>query len=144
MSVEQHPEEYLYFIKYMNEEDYFEAHEVLEGYWHGERIDFYKGLIQVAVGSYHLRTGNIAGARALWSRAKQLLTPYRPQFRELNVERILAYLEDCLVRLPYRVEMEREEVRQLGIEPLHLWLEDGTPLPTGRYVDPEVEERDDE
>ncbi|MGZ4112512.1 MAG: DUF309 domain-containing protein [Tumebacillaceae bacterium] len=143
MTEQQHPEEYLYFIKYMNEEDYFEAHEVLEGYWHGERIDFYKGLIQVAVGSYHLRTGNIAGARALWSRAQQLLKPYRPEFRAMNVERILAYLDDCLERIPHRVEMEREDVLALGIEPLSLWLEDGTPLPTGRYVDPD-EEPDDE
>lgn len=144
MTEAQHPAEYLYFIKYVNEEDYFEAHEVLEGYWHGERIDFYKGLIQVAVGSYHLRSGNIAGARALWTRAAELLQPYRPEFRAMDVERILAYLDDCLSKLPQVVEMERDEVALLGIEPIRLWLEDGTPIPTeGRFVDPdEVQEEE--
>ena len=127
---EEHPIEYLLFMKYMNEEDYFEAHEVLEGYWHGDRIDFYKGLIQVSVGLFHLGTGNIAGARALLSRAHQLLKPYAPKFRELDVARILNYLEESLGRIPNVVEMEREEAKALGVEPLRLWLEDGTPIPT--------------
>lgn len=140
MTESAHPDEYLYYIKYMNEQDYFEAHEVLESYWHGERIDFYKGLIQVAVGSYHLRAGNIAGARALWTRAGELLRPYRPEFRAMNVERILRYMEESLQRIPFVIEMEKEDVRALQIEPLLLWLEDGTPIPTeGRYVDPEEE-----
>ena len=120
---------YLYYIKYMNEEDYFESHEVLESYWHSDRIDFYKGLIQVAVGLFHLRTGNIAGSRQLLTRAHQLLKPYSPEFRALNVERVLAYIEDCLERIPNVVEMERDEVAALGIAGIRLWLEDGTPIP---------------
>jgi predicted metal-dependent hydrolase len=136
---EQHPVEYLAYLHYMNVNDYFEAHEVLEGYWHGERIDFYKGLIQVAVGLFHLNNGNIVGARALMQRAHELLTPYAPEFRALNVTRILAYLQDCLVRIPMVVELEREEVRALGIEPLRLWLEDGTEIPD-EVVLPEEDE----
>lgn len=127
---EPHPPDYLYYIKYMNEEDYFEAHEVLESYWHGDRIDFYKGLIQVAVGLFHLRTGNIAGCRQLLARAHQLLTPYAPEFRALDVARILRYLEETLARVPQVVELERPEVAALGITGLQLWLEDGTPIPT--------------
>lgn len=127
---EQHPEEMLHFIRYVNEEEYYEAHDVLESYWHSERINFYKGLIQVAVGSYHLRVGNIAGARALFTRAMELLQPYSPEFRALDVQHVLAWLESSLARIPDCVEMEREEVAQLGIEPIRLWLLDGTPLPT--------------
>ncbi|MFD2169112.1 DUF309 domain-containing protein [Tumebacillus lipolyticus] len=126
---EEHPIEYLLFLKYVNEVDYFEAHEVLEGYWHSDRIDFYKGLIQLAVGLYHLNSGNVAGCRLLLTRAKELLSPYSPQFRALDVARILDYLDDCLARIPHVVEMERDDVQQLGIEPIKLWLEDGTEIP---------------
>jgi uncharacterized protein len=139
---ENHPEELLYFIMYVNSEDYYEAHEVLESYWHSERIDYYKGLIQVAVGSYHLRSGNIAGARALFARASELLCPYRPEFRALNVERVLDYLADCLQRIPPVIEMERHEVAALEIEPIRLWLEDGTSIPT--EPPPAMEEDEDE
>ncbi|KEO85067.1 DUF309 domain-containing protein [Tumebacillus flagellatus] len=126
---QQHPEEVLDFLLYMNRRQYFEAHEVLEGYWHGERIDFYKGLIQVAVALYHLHSGNIAGCRALFTRARELLTPYAPQFRALDVQRVLDYIDDALLRIPNVIEMEREEALALGVHPIDMRLEDGTVLP---------------
>lgn len=141
MTIHDHPEDLLYFIKYMNEEDYFEAHEVLEGYWHSDRIDFYKGLIQLAVGLYHLRTGNIGGAHALLARSSELLQPYRPEFQSVDLERVLAYIADCRARIPRVAEMEREDVQRLGIEGIRLWLEDGTPIPTEV---PREEEHEDE
>jgi predicted metal-dependent hydrolase len=137
-----HPMEVLLFIKYVNEADYFEAHEVLEGYWHSDRIDFYKGLIQLAVGLYHLHSGNIAGCRRLFMRSKELLAPYAPKFREIDVARILDYLNDCLKKVPNVVEMERDEVRALGVKPIQLWLEDGTPIPD--EVPPEYWEHDED
>lgn len=136
----QHPEEFLDYLLYMNRQQYFEAHEVLEGYWHGERIDYYKGLIQVAVGLYHLNTGNIAGFRALFTRAQELLTPYRPEFRALNVQRVIDYIEEALAKVPYVVGMEAAEARALGVQPLQMWLEDGTVLPLVPVVPLDEEE----
>lgn len=137
MEEEQHPLDYLLYIKYMNEEDYFEAHEVLEGYWHGDRIDFYKGLIQLAVGLYHLGSGNVGGFHALFKRAIELLQPYRPAFREMDVERIVTYMEACVAKVPKVALMERDEVAALGVERIRLSLLDGTPIPT---EDPRSEE----
>jgi hypothetical protein len=139
---EQHPEEVLDYLLYMNRRQYFEAHEVLEGYWHGERIDFYKGLIQVAVALFHLNTGNIAGCRALFTRAHELLTPYRPEFRALNVERVLGYIEACLARIPNVIGMEAAEARALGIEAIEMRLEDGTVLPEEPVVPLDEEDED--
>lgn len=116
------PQEFLDFIKYVNEEDYFEAHEVLEDLWHTDRIDFYKGMIQLAVAIYHLRHGNIAGARTMFKRAKELLFPYTPVFRQIDVRFVIAYIEDCLAKIPAVTEMERHEVEQLGIEGIRLQL----------------------
>ncbi|HEU4962336.1 MAG TPA: DUF309 domain-containing protein [Bacilli bacterium] len=138
---EQHPLDYLLYVKYMNEEDYFEAHEVLEGYWHGDRIDFYKGLIQLAVGLYHLGSGNVGGFHALFKRAIELLQPYRPEYRAMDVERIVRYMEECRSQVPQVALMEREDVEKLGVERIRLSLTDGTPIPT---VDPRPKEEEDD
>ncbi|UJF36039.1 DUF309 domain-containing protein [Paenibacillus hexagrammi] len=62
-----YPEAYLdYLIFFHAERDYFECHEVMEEYWKqhptDERSKTYVGLIQIAVGIYHERRGNTAGA----------------------------------------------------------------------------------
>lgn len=118
------PQEFLDFIKYVNEEDYFEAHEVLEDLWHSDRIDFYKGMIQVAVAIFHLRNGNIKGSRSLFKRAKFLLIPYLPIFRRINVQQVIAYIDECLVRIPDIAAMERNEVDMLRIKGIRLELMD--------------------
>ncbi len=47
--------------------EFFECHEVLEDLWQplppGDEKTFYQGIIQVAVGRYHLKNGNMVGAR---------------------------------------------------------------------------------
>ncbi|MFN7972910.1 MAG: DUF309 domain-containing protein [Acidobacteriota bacterium] len=51
---------------------YFECHDTLEALWHGmrgEARDAMKGLIQVAVGFYHLRAGNARGAESQLGKA---------------------------------------------------------------------------
>ncbi|MBR7553297.1 DUF309 domain-containing protein [Allobacillus sp. GCM10007491] len=59
--------EYLYEFHYTR--DYFECHEVLEDFWKNEtemkRNSVWTGLIQLAVGLYHYRRGNIIGAKKL-------------------------------------------------------------------------------
>jgi predicted metal-dependent hydrolase len=59
-------------IKFFNSGHYFEAHEVWEDLWRetsGDLRLFYQGLIQTAVGLYHLSRGNLVGARAQLSKA---------------------------------------------------------------------------
>jgi len=58
---------------------FFESHDTLEDLWAGVRgpsRDFFQGLIQVAVGCYHLTRGNRVGARRLFGRAMERLEPY--------------------------------------------------------------------
>ncbi|GAX91567.1 hypothetical protein EFBL_3257 [Effusibacillus lacus] len=116
------PQEFLDYLRYLNEENYFEAHEVLEDLWHTDRIDFYKGLIQVAVAIFHLRNGNIKGSRYLFERAKFLLTPYLPHFRLVDVRKVIDYIEECLAIIPDVSEMERDEVERLGIPGIRIQL----------------------
>ena len=62
---------------------YFECHDVLEDLWSGIRgpsREFFQGLIQVAVGHYHLANGNREGARSLFGRALARLSAYPPRY----------------------------------------------------------------
>ncbi|NQX63181.1 DUF309 domain-containing protein [Paenibacillus qinlingensis] len=74
----QYPEAYTDYLCYFHgARDYFECHEVMEEYWKEHPKDparlTYVGLIQIAVGMYHSRRGNYAGAvKMLQSAAKNL------------------------------------------------------------------------
>jgi uncharacterized protein len=60
---------YVMFIHYFNvDRDYFECHEVMEELWLEEgRSPIFQGLLQIAVGLYHYRNGNISGSIKLFS-----------------------------------------------------------------------------
>lgn len=76
--MKQYPEAYTDYLCYFHgERDYFECHEVLEEFWKEHPDDprgmTYVGLIQIAVGLYHSRRGNVKGAvKMLQSAAKNL------------------------------------------------------------------------
>jgi predicted metal-dependent hydrolase len=58
---------------------FFECHDTLEELWssvRGPSRDFFQGLIQAAVGFYHLGNGNREGARRLFERALGRLERY--------------------------------------------------------------------
>lgn len=69
---------YVEYLVYFNRDrDYFECHEVLEELWLAKNRDpLYKGLLQIAVGLYHFRDGNIRGARLLLESALARLADY--------------------------------------------------------------------
>ncbi|UQZ36089.1 DUF309 domain-containing protein [Paenibacillus sp. PK3_47] len=69
---------YLAYLVYFNRDrDYFECHEVLEELWlEKERDPLYKALLQVAVGLYHFRNGNIRGGRIMLHRSHEVLQKY--------------------------------------------------------------------
>lgn len=76
-------------------ERYFEAHEILEGFWvdyRGADRDFYKGLIQAAVALHHASRGNAAGAARVAGRAIALLAPFAPRHAGVEVTRFIERL----------------------------------------------------
>jgi uncharacterized protein len=66
-------------VQELNTGFYFECHETLEDLWTGVRgpsRDFFQGLIQIAVGFYHLTRGNDEGAGRMLDRAQVRLSKY--------------------------------------------------------------------
>ncbi len=85
-------------IKLFNEEEFFECHEVIEDLWlatQDEYKDLYKGVIQAAVALYHLRRGNLSGARKLYGTSGKYLRKYAPSALGLNVEKLLKDVKIC-------------------------------------------------
>ena len=69
---------YLAGVRFFNDRDFFEAHEVWEDLWaesHGDERRFYQGLIQAAVGLFHFGNGNLAGAVKLYHSSRDYMRP---------------------------------------------------------------------
>lgn len=84
---------------------YYEAHDVLEELWlgdrHGDRGSFYKGLIQLAGAFVHMQKHTTARPRlkpsaALFRLARANLGGYPEVFHDLNVREVLLLIERWL------------------------------------------------
>lgn len=121
------PEEYYEFFIVFNDGDYYTGHDLLEEVWLTDRSNlFVKGLLQMTVALYHYEYGNLKGARQMMRVGKEYLTPYKPIHWQLNVEKVLLFIEQCLKVIP--IDLDRvafEEVVHLPVLPkLYLNLEE--------------------
>ncbi|MBA4066171.1 MAG: DUF309 domain-containing protein [Isosphaera sp.] len=85
--------------EHFNRGEYFEAHEVWEGWWGdcpAADRRFARALIQAAVAVYHYQRGNLAGAARLFGSGRRYMEPYRPAHRGLDVDRFWAAVEGHL------------------------------------------------
>jgi uncharacterized protein len=96
-----HPEA-VHGIHLFNHQDFFEAHEALEAAWKDEKgpiRHLYRGILQVAVGYYHLKRGNISGARKMFQRCLEWLAPFPDQCRGIDVARLIQDYQAVETRL---------------------------------------------
>jgi hypothetical protein len=109
-----------------NRGEYFEAHDVLEVLWLRERRGpddlFYKGLIQLAGAFVHLQKGRLRPADALFRLAEGNLARYRPRYRSLDLESVLALITDWRQAL----EASNYAENPLGSRPAPAIQPDGT------------------
>ena len=97
-------------LRQFNAGAYFACHETLEELWRmpdDPLRDFYKGLLQIAVGLLHRQKGNLSGARALLTRGCALIAPQAPTCLAVDVagllrqcEQLLQHLEDDAAPIP--------------------------------------------
>ena len=79
-------------IEQFNQQDFYACHDTLEAVWlEAEPGDkrFYQGILQVAVGCYHLQNQNHAGAMILLGEGIHRLKHYRPDYQNIDVEALL-------------------------------------------------------
>lgn len=88
-------------IRQFNNQDFFECHDTWEAVWMGlrgrDRL-FFHGLIQIAVGYYHLACENYPGAEHLLARGLAKLETFSPSHRRTDVADLLEKASTTLAR----------------------------------------------
>ncbi len=88
-------------IRQFNDEGFFECHDTWEAIWMGlrgrDRL-FFHGLIQIAVGYYHLTCENYPGAEHLLARGIAKLEAFSPGHRGVDVADLLKHASTALSR----------------------------------------------
>jgi uncharacterized protein len=83
-------------IRMFNDEEFFACHEVLEALWNRQsepEKQFTQGIIQIAVGLYHARRGNLVGANKLIPRGLERIRPFAPAHRGLKLAPFITQVE---------------------------------------------------
>lgn len=81
-------------VALFNQGDYYACHDVLEAIWMEANTlekPFYQGILQIAVGLYHLGNHNWQGASILLGEGTNRLRPFEPAYGGIDVERLV----DC-------------------------------------------------
>jgi predicted metal-dependent hydrolase len=98
MESETYDPRYIEGIERFNRQEFFEAHQVWEEVWLEQELpakDFYKGLIQVAIGLHHFRNGNTRGIRKLYHSSRKYLQEFLPEFQGIDVGQLLSDMDSC-------------------------------------------------
>ena len=86
-------------IEEFNKRYFFEAHDTWEELWMettGSHRLFYQGLIQTAVGFYHLGNGNYKGSSSQFAKALAKLEQYLPAYHGIDTEDLVVRVRACL------------------------------------------------
>lgn len=97
-----YPKAYIeYLLHFHATRDYFECHEVLEEHWKQTGEHVWVGFIQLAVGMYHYRRGNIAGARRMLTKAVNACEKEKQAYEALgiHVEQLIALIHTYVERI---------------------------------------------
>ena len=81
--------------------EYFAAHEELELAWRAapsEERDFFQGLVHVAVAWYQAGRGRRIGTERQLAKAVRRLSPFAPSHRGLQLDPLLAQLDELRER----------------------------------------------
>lgn len=94
-----YPKAYIdYLVHFHGDRDFFECHEILEEHWKAEnqQDSYWVALIQIAVGLYHQRRGNLSGAVKMLNSSLSKLHPKEVEQLGLNYPRLVSLINQRL------------------------------------------------
>ncbi|MGK7962628.1 DUF309 domain-containing protein [Crocosphaera sp.] len=107
-------EAFLQGIEQFNQREFYACHDTLEAIW----IDaaesdkrFYQGILQVAVGCYHLTNHNWRGAVILLGEGVRRLRDYQPDYETINVAQLL---EESQALLKYLQHSDPDNIAKIA------------------------------
>ncbi len=108
-----------------NRGEYWAQHETLEEVWRAETDptirNFYKGILQIGVGFYHLRKGNYNGVVKVLARGVNYLKPYAPTCCGVDVRRLIDEASAVYWQIRDQGKIERDDLT-MALPQVH-WLE---------------------
>ncbi|MBT2286556.1 DUF309 domain-containing protein [Paenibacillus polymyxa] len=105
-----------YLIYFNRDHDYFECHEVLEELWlERNRDSLYKGLLQIAVGLYHFRNGNLRGGTMMLQSSLDLLEPYPATILGIDLGTLVRDVQEIVKQLS-QSDVQSVTYRDLSIQ----------------------------
>lgn len=106
-------------VEQFNQKEFYPCHDTLEALWmESSEPDktFYQGILQVAVGCYHLNNNNWRGAVILLGEGTRKLSNYEPDYKEIDVTHLLdsslSLLESLQKILPEEIDRFRKELNR--------------------------------
>ncbi len=96
------PDEFWQGIDQFNRGEFYACHDTLEAIWMEAPIyekKFFQGILQIAVGLYHLENHNWRGAVILLGEGIHRLHGYQPVYAGIDVEQLIDRATDVLSRL---------------------------------------------
>ncbi|MGK7939029.1 MAG: DUF309 domain-containing protein [Crocosphaera sp.] len=105
---------FLQGIEQFNQRDFYACHDTLEAIWI-ESVEtdkrFYQGILQVAVGCYHLTNYNWRGAVILLGEGVRRLKDYQPDYETINVVQLL---EESQALLRYLQATDPDDIAEVA------------------------------
>jgi predicted metal-dependent hydrolase len=96
------PPEFWHGIQQFNQQEFYACHDTLEAIWleasEPERT-LYQGILQLAVGIYHLSNQNLRGAMILLGEGIGRLSRYQPDYAGLDIRQLLIQSKTLLTEL---------------------------------------------
>jgi hypothetical protein len=95
----------------------------LEELFFADRNTFYQGLLHLVVALLQTRLGLVRGPRIRFGSATELLAPYTPWHRGIDVEALLEFIHACRRQLPEGViQIPADEAATLALPTYRLHL----------------------
>jgi hypothetical protein len=115
------PEAFWRGVEQFNQQEFYACHDTLEALWmEASEPDkrFYQGILQIAVGCYHLGNFNWRGAVILLGEGIRRLGDYQPIYEGIDVTELLTESVELLKALQQTgPESVEDFVKQLAIAP---------------------------
>ncbi|HAA26353.1 MAG TPA: DUF309 domain-containing protein [Cyanobacteria bacterium UBA8553] len=112
------PDEFWQGVEQFNQQEFYACHDTLEALWM-EALEpqkqFYQGILQIAVGCYHLGNLNWRGAVVLLGEGNRRLNDYQPVYEGIDVTGLLMQSSQLLKALQHSgQEQVADFVKQLA------------------------------
>lgn len=106
-------------IEEFNQQQFYDCHDTLEAMWMDSSEPdktFYQGILQIAVGCYHLSHSNWRGALILLGEGIRKLREYEPEYQQINIKDLVNQSYNLLLALQQITPEETTEFYQKLID----------------------------